>query len=197
MKTNLNFFFNIYNDLSPTTTPSQNNFKWLREINGIPFNTENSQQIQVPTSATTSNLLPLSFLELEASTLGNINGTTSLTLTGPTTGIVPGLLIIGAGIPANTTVVSITGTAVVMSNAASTTTVGVSLTFYFPASFVYMESDQIVSVIYNGGTAVVLNPFQVNGLTQPAVFFIAGAATSLTVTNLSASIANVFFASMG
>ena len=197
MKTNLQFFLNSYNDLSPTTTPSLNNFKWLREINGIPFNVENSQQIQVPTLVTTANLLPLSFLELEASSVGNINGTTALTLTGAVTGIVPGLLIVGAGIPANTTVVSITGTAVVMSNAATTTTVGVSLTFYLPASFIYMESDQQVSVIYNGGTPMILNPFQVNGLTQPAVFFMAGAATSLAITNLSTATANVFFASMG
>jgi hypothetical protein len=197
MKTNLQFFLNSYNDLSPTTTPSQNNFKWLREINGIPFNVENSQQIQVPTLVTTANLLPLSFLELSASSVGNINGTTALTLTGATAGIVPGLLIVGAGIPANTTVVSIAGTAVVMSNPATTTTVGVSLTFYLPASFIYMESDQQVSVIYNGGTAMVLNPFQVNGLIQPAVFFIAGAITSITVTNPGTATANVFFASMG
>ena len=197
MKTNLQFFLNSYNDLSPTTTPSLNNFKWLREINGIPFNVENSQQIQVPTLVTTANLLPLSFLELEASSVGNINGTTALTLTGAVTGIVPGLLIAGAGIPANTTVVSIVGTAVVMSNPAATTTIGVSLSFYLPASFIYMESDQQVSVIYNGGTPMILNPFQINGLTQPAVFFMAGAATSLAITNLSAATANVFFASMG
>jgi len=197
MKTNLQFFLNSYGDLLPTTAPSLNNFKWLREINGIPFNTENSQQIQVPISGTTSNLLPLSFLELEATTTGSTASSTALTITGATTGIVPGLLIVGAGIPANTTVVSITGTAVVMSNAATATASGVSLTFYLPASFIYMESDQQVSVIYNGGTPMIMNPFQINGLTQPAVFFMAGAATSLTVTNLSASIANVFFASMG
>lgn len=197
MKTNLQFFLNSYADFLPTTTPSQNNFKWLREINGIPFNTENSQQIQVPVSATTSNLLPLSFLELKATTVGNTNSTTTLTLTGATTGVVPGLLIVGAGIPANTTVVTIVGSVITMSNAATTTSVGVAVTFYLPASFIYLESDQQVSVIYNGGTAMVLNPFQVNGLTQPSVFFMAGAATSLTVTNLSTATANVFFASMG
>lgn len=197
MKTNLQFFLNSYSDSCTTTAPSLNNFKWLREINGIPFNTENSQQIQVPVSGTTSNLLPLSFLELKATTTGNTNSTVNLTISGSTTGIVPGLLIVGSGIPANTTVVSIAGTAVVMSNAATATASGVALTFYLPASFIYIESDQKVSVIYNGGTAMVLNPFQINGLTQPAVFFIAGAATSLTVTNLSTSVANVFFASMG
>jgi hypothetical protein len=197
MKTNLQFFLNSYADLVPTTTPSLNNFKWLREINGIPFNVENSQQIQVAPSAMTVNILPYSFMELEASSVGNIASSTALTLTGSTTDIVPGLLIVGAGIPADTTVVSITGSNVVMSNSATATTTGVSLSFYLPASFIYMESDQKVSVIYNGGSPIVLNPFQVNGLTQPAVFFIAGAATSLYVTNLSATTANVFFASMG
>jgi hypothetical protein len=197
MKTNLQFFLNSYADLIPTTTPSRNNFKWLREINGIPFNTENSQQIQVAASATTVNILPTSFLELEATTTATTALSTALTITGATTGIIPGLLVVGAGIPADTTVVSITGTAVVLSNAATIAASGVTVTFYLPASFIYMESDQQVSVIYNGGTAMVLNPFQVNGLTQPAVFFMAGAATSMTITNLSATTANVFFASMG
>ena len=65
---------------------------------------------------------------------------------------------------------------------------------YLGGDFVYLESDQIVSVIYNGGTAMTLHPFEVNGLTQPAVFFIAGAATSLTVTNSGTVTANIFFA---
>ena len=197
MKTNLLFFLNTYADLLPTTTPSLSNFRWSREVNGIPFNVENSQQIQVPVSGTTVNILPSSFMELEATTTGNIATSTALTITGATTGIVPGLLIVGPGIPADTTVESITGTAVVMSKPATATTVGISVSFYLPASFIYLESDQKVSVIYNGGTAMVLNPFQVNGLTQPAVFFMAGAATSMTVTNLAATTANVFFASMG
>lgn len=197
MKVNFQFFLNGYADLSQTTTPLLSNFKWTREINGVPFNVENSQQFQVPISNTTVNILPSSFLELEASSTGNINGTTTLTITGVTTGIIPGRLIVGAGIPSDTTVVSITGTSVIMSKAATTTTVGVSINFYLPASFVYLESDQIVSVIYNGGTAMTLNPFQVNGLTQPAVFFMAGAATSLTITNSGTSTANIFFASMG
>jgi len=266
-KCNFLFFINAYADLSQTTTPALSNFKWSREINGVPFNFENSQQFQVSTSTTTANILPFSFLTLAATTIGNINATTNLTLTGSTTGVIPGLLVVGAGIPVNTTVVSVgtsqytftvttanatsgdiysnngqtftvTGTivagttlvangtgaptasgtltkvsgsgdatitfssstvatVVVMSNAATTTAVGESVSFYVPASFIYLESDQKVSVIYNGGTPVVLNPLQVNGLTQPATFFIAGPATSLTVTNLSTSTANVFFASMG
>jgi hypothetical protein len=267
MNTNLQFFLNSYADLVPTTAPSQNNFKWLREINGIPFNTANSQQVQVPTSTTTTNLIPLSFLELEATTTANINNTNTLVVTSATTGIVPGLLIVGTGIPANTLVDSVssleytftvtsanatagatytnngqtftvvttlvagttlictgtgapaasgtltlasgtgdatitfssfvTSTNITMSNNATATTTGLSVSFYLPASFVYMESDQPVSVIYNGGTAMAFNPFQINGLTQPAVFFIAGAATSLMVTNSGTNTANVFFACMG
>jgi hypothetical protein len=124
-KANFLFFINSYNDLCQTTTPALSNFKWSREINGVPYNNANSQQIQVPGSSTSANL-----------------------------------------------VVS-------------------------PCSFVYLESNVAVSVIYNGGTAVNLVPFQVNGLTQPAVFCIAGAATSLTVTNSGTSVANIFLASMG
>jgi hypothetical protein len=83
-----------------------------------------------------------------------------------------------------------------MSNAATTSgTSGIS--FYAAGAFMYVEADQQVSMIYNNGTAMVLNPFQVNGLTQPAVFFIAGPVYSLSITNLSATTANVFFASMG
>lgn len=197
MKTNLQFYLNSYNDLSPTTTPSLNNFKWLREINGIPFNVENSQQIQVPAGSTTSNVLPPSFLSLAASSVGNTASSTTLTLTGSTTGVVPGLLVVGAGIPADTTVVSRTGAVVTLSKAATATASGVSVSFYVPAAFIYLESDKIVSVIYNGGDPITLYPFQVDGRTQPAVFFIAGAATSLTVTNAGSAAANVFFASMG
>ncbi len=124
-KTNFNFFINAYGDSCQTSTPALSNFKWNREINGVPYNNENSQQIQVPGSTTTSNLI------------------------------------------------------------------------ISPSSFIYLESDVAVSVIYNGGTAMTLVPFQVNGLTKPAVFFIAGAATSLTITNAGTTVANIFFASMG
>ena len=122
---NFLFFLQSYSDNCPTSTPYLSNFKWSREINGVPFTIENSQQIQVAISSTSPNLV------LSAS------------------------------------------------------------------SFIYLESDQQVSVIYNGGTAMTLTPFQVNGVTQPAVFFMAGPATSLTVTNSGSNTANIFFASMG
>jgi hypothetical protein len=197
MKVNFLFFLNAYNDLLTNTTPALSNFKWSREINGVPFNFENSQQIQIPIATTTTNIIPSSFLTLAANTVGNINSTTTLTLTGATTGVIPGLLVVGTGIPANTTVVTIVGSTVTLSNAATTTTVGLSVSFYVPASFIYLESDQKVSVIYNGGTAMVLQPFQVNGSIQPAVFFMSGPVTSLTITNSGTLTANTFFALMG
>src|SRR5665213_493059 len=107
MKTNLQFFLNSYNDLVPTTTPSRNNFKWLREINGIPFNTENDQQIQVLSSITTPNIVPYPFSTPTNSGDNVLDGTTTMTVVGSTTGIAPGNLIIGSDIPAGTTVVSI------------------------------------------------------------------------------------------
>ena len=197
MKVNFLFFLNAYSDLLTNTAPALSNFRWSREINGVPFNFENSQQIQVPIATTTTNIVPSSFLTLAASTVGNINATTTLTLTGATTGVIPGLLVVATGIPTNTTVVSIVGPLVTLSNAATTTTVGLSVNFYVPASFVYLESDQKVSVIYNGGTAMVLQPFQVNGSIQPAVFFMSGPVTSLTITNSGTLTANTFFALMG
>jgi len=266
MKTNLQFFLNTYSDLYPTTTPSRNNFKWLREINGIPFTVENDQQIQVLPSATTPNIVPYPFSTATNTGTNSVNATDVMTVIGTTDGIAPGNLIVGSLIPAGTTVVSLaltqytftvssanatagavysnnginftvastvvagttlncTGTgdptssgtltlvsgtgdatitfsavteatALTMSRAA-TSTGTITIDFYAPAAFIYMESDQQVSVIYNNGLPMVLNPFQVNGLTQPAVFFMAAPIYSLTVTNLSSTTANVFFASMG
>jgi hypothetical protein len=266
MKTNLQFFLNTYSDLFPTTTPSRNNFKWLREINGIPFNIENDQQIQVLPSITTPNIVPYPFSTPTNSGTDSVNGTNVMTVIGTTDGISPGNLIVGSLIPVGTTVLSLaltqytftvtsanatagavysnnginltvastivagttlsctgtgdpmsSGTLVLVSGTgdatitfsavtestaltmsrAATSTGTITVDFYSPAAFIYMETDQQVSVIYNNGSAMVLNPFQVNGLTQPAVFFMAAPIYSLTVTNLSTTTANVFFASMG
>lgn len=126
MKLNFQIFLNSYNDPCQTSTPQLSNFKWNREINGIPFTTENSQMIQIPPSGTVALL----------------SGDTK--------------------------------------------------------KFLYIDTDQSISVIYNGGTAVVVNPFQVNGKLQPGVFFISGAVASLSITNPSSTApANVFFATMG
>ena len=265
-KTNFLFYLNSYNDYLPTTTPSLNLFKWSREINGIPFNTEIDQQIQVLPSTTTPNILPYSFSTPTNSGSYTINGTTTLNVTGPADGIAVNNLIVGNNIPVGTTVLAIapsqytftvtsanatvgavysnnlqnftisstivagttlvtTGTGdptasgtltlvsgtgdatitftsytestnVTMSRAATASSTE-TVSFYAATAFIYLESDQQVSVIYNGGTPVVLNPFQVNGLTQPAVFFMCAPIYSLTVTNLSTTTANVFMASMG
>jgi hypothetical protein len=260
------FFLNTYNDLLPTTAPSQNNFKWLREINGIPFNTENDQQIQLLPSITSPNIVPYPFSTPTNSGSYVLNSTNVMNVVASSVGIAAGNLIISSDIPVGTTVLSIAatqytftvtsanatsgavysnngqnftvqstivaGTTLVCSGSgapsgsgtltlvsgtgdatitfsafsqstlvtmsqAATASATVSISFYAPAAFVYMESDQQVSVIYNGGSPMVLNPFQVNGLTQPAVFFMASPVYSLTVTNMSSSTANVFLASMG
>jgi len=266
LRTNLQFFLNTYDDLLTTTTPSRNHFKWLREINGIPFNLENDQQIQVLPSITIPNIVPFPFATPTNTGSYTINSTATMSLTGPVDGIAVNNLIVGANIPIGTTVLTInpsrytftvtsanatvgsvysnngqtftvtstlvagttlittgsgdptasgtltlvsgTGDATItFSNVSELTTLTMSkaatasatetITFYSPAAFMYMEADQQVSVIYNGGSPVVLNPFQINGLTQPAVFFMAAPVYSLTVTNLSTTVANVFFASMG
>ena len=263
-KTNFLFFLNAYNDLCQTSAPALNQFKWSREINGVPYTLQNSQQIQVPVSTTTSNILPYTFSTVLASpTVTITSGSNALASPSSTTNISIDQLIIGSGIPLGTvvsavggpytftvssanatigavysnnsqtfivtstivagttltasgavaplnsgtlTLVSGTGDATItFSSVLSTVTMSKNatssatetLSFYEPASFIYLEADQQVSVIYNGGSPIVLNPFEINGATFPAVFFINGPAYSLTVTNLSTTLANVFFASMG
>lgn len=266
MKTNLQFYLNSYADLVPTTAPSRNNFKWLREINGIPFNVENSQQIQVLPAITVGNAIQYPFSTPTNSGTNTLNSTANMTVVGATDGIALGNLIVGNGIPVGTIVVSIgtsqftftvtsanatvgavysngsqnftvsstiaagttlvttgsgvpssSGTLILVSGTgdatiafsafteatplvmsqAATVSGSVGISFYAPASFIYLETDQQISVIYNNGEAMVLNPFQVNGITQPAVFFMAGPCYALSVTNMSASTANIFLASMG
>jgi hypothetical protein len=266
LRTNLQFFLNTYDSLLTTTTPSQNHFKWLREINGLPFTIENDQQIQVLPSITTPNIIPYPFSTPTNTGSYTVNGTATMSLVGPVDGIAVNNFIIGANIPIGTTVLTINpsqytftvssanatvgavysnngqtftvastliaGTALIttgsgdpiasgtltlvsgtgdatitFSSVTELTTLTMSkaatgsatetITFYSPAAFIYVEADQQVSVIYNGGSPMVLNPFQVNGLTQPAVFFMAAPVYSITVTNLSTTAANVFLASMG
>lgn len=265
MKTNLLFFLNSYADLQQTTTPYRNNFKWTREINGIPYNVENSQQIQIPAGITSPNIVPYAFSTPVNSGTYAVSGT-SLTLTSATTGLLDGQLIVGSTIPVDTRIVSIgttqytftvtsanaTSGAVYSNNGQNFTVVGTisggttlvctgasdplssgtltkvsgtgdaTITFsaftesttivmsraatasgstginiYSPAGFVYIEADQLVSMIYNNGSPVAIEPFQINGLTIPGVFFLNGPAYSITITNLGASTANIFFASMG
>jgi ribosomal protein L12E/L44/L45/RPP1/RPP2 len=66
------------------------------------------------------------------STTGNINATNQLTNLASTTGIVPGQVILGSGIPAGTTVLSIASTTVTMSQNALTTATAVAVSFYAP-----------------------------------------------------------------
>jgi hypothetical protein len=195
-KLNLNFFLNSYNDLCQTSTPLLNQFKWNREINGVPFTYENNQQIQVLPSITTANIVPYPFSTPTNSGSAVLNATTTLTISGSTTGIAKGQIVVGTFIPVNTTVISITGSTVVMSNAA-TSSATETVSFYSPAGFIYFESDQPVSVIYNNGSTMAVNPFQINGNLQPGVLFLAGPCYSFTVTNSGTNTANLFFASMG
>ncbi len=263
-KTNFLFFLNSYNDLCQTTTPALNQFKWSRQIDGVPYTLSNSQEIQVLPNTTTSNILPYSFSTPEASTATITNSTNTIGITGPITGIAPGQLIVGAGIPVsafvnsfvNTTVFTVTsanatagatytnngqtftvsstitagttltttGTGAPLTSGTLTKTSGTgdatitfsafvgpsitmsqpatssgtpTLTFYQPATFIYMESDQAVTMIYNGGSAMALNPFQINGIIVPGVFFMNGPVYSVTITNSGTKTANVYFASMG
>ena len=196
MVTNLSFFLNSYNDLCPTSTPALNNFRWNRQLTGIPYNLENDQQIQVPIAGTTPNLIPYPFSSVVLSTAASTNSTTTLTITGSTTGIALGQLVVGTGIPAGTVVDAIAGSTVTLSQAATATGTP-TVSFYNPASFIYLEADQQVSVIYNNGTPFALNPFEINGSVFPGVYFCNGPVYSLSIVNQGNAVANVFFALMG
>lgn len=124
-KLNLKVFMNGYNDLSQTSTPMLSNFKWNREINGIPYTSENSQMIRLAPGATAN---------------------------------------------------------IVVSDS---------------KSFLYVDTDQAISLIYNNGSAIAVKPFQVNGSLQPGCFLISGTVSSVSVTNPGTVAANIFFATMG
>lgn len=125
---NLNFLIslNTYSDTTATNAPTLNNFKWARQVSGVPLTAENSEGLSLAASASATLLT---------------NDT---------------------------------------------------------KSFLYLESDQTLSVVLNGGAAITLNPFIVNGLVQPGVFCFSGTIASLVVTNTSSTVAaNVFFAALG
>jgi hypothetical protein len=264
---NFLFFINAYGDLQPTSTPALNNFKWSRELNGVPYVIENSQQIQVTASSTTPNIIPYPFSAIQASptigwtfTVSSANATVGATYTdtdsnvwtvlatiaaattlyasgsgtppgsgtltlssgtgdatitysatlepvisesnaingvASTTGIAVNQLIVGSEFPVGTFVENISGAVITASQNATTSSGSPSLDFYNAASFIYMESDQQVSVIYNGGSPMAITPFEINGITAPGVFFINGPVYSLTVTNPGTVVANIFFVNMG
>ena len=194
-KANFLFFINAYNDLAQTSTPYLNQFKWSREINRVPYNIENSQQIQVLPNSTSPNVIPYPFSTATASPSVTAVGTAVVTVIGSTAGISEGQLVVGSTVPVGTTVLSLEGSTLTLSNAVGSGTL--SLSIYSPASFIYMESDQQVSVIYNNGSPVAINPFEINGIVVPGVFFINGPAYSLTITNPGSVLANISLASMG
>ena len=267
MKTNFLFFLKSYADQYPTSVPYLSNFRWSREINGVPYTFENSQQIQVLPSITTSNLLPYNFSTPTNSGDYTVNETNLLVVNGSPAGIAPNQLIVGGAIPVGTYVLSLAPTQYTFTVSSANATIGavysnngqnftvtstivagttlvctgstsvplssgtlslvsgtgdstitfsawtastnitmsqtatssgtVGISFYTPASFLYMESDQEISMIYNNGSPMALNPFEINGITIPGVFFMNGPCYSLTVTNPGITTANIFLACMG
>src|ERR1700677_653450 len=109
-KSNFLFFLNAYNDLVPTAAPQLNNFKWSREINGIPFNSQNDQQIQILPGVTSANIVPYPFSTPTNSSTAVLNSTDVINVTTNPSGIAIDNLILGANIPLGTTVNSIAAT---------------------------------------------------------------------------------------
>ena len=128
---------------------------------------------------------------------GTIAAGTTLTTTGTGAPTTSGTLTKASGTGDATIAFSaFTGPPITMSHPATSSGTP-TLAFYNPASFLYLESDQPVSMIYNGGSPMAIQPFQINGITFPGVFFMNGPVYSVTITNPGAVAANIYFASMG
>lgn len=61
--------------------------------------------------------------------------------------------------------------------------------------FIYIESDQKVSVTVNGSVVANIEPFVINNSTKPGLFLLKSTVYSLSVTNTSQDTANLFTAS--
>jgi hypothetical protein len=122
---------------------------------------------------------------------------TTLTTTQSGAPLASGTLTLATGTgDATITFSSVVGPSLTMSQAATATGL-TTFDFYDPATFLYLESDQPVSMIYNGGSPMAIQPFQINGVTAPGVFFMNGPVYSVTITNPGTVAANIYFASMG
>jgi hypothetical protein len=165
----------------------------------------------IKVGSTVQSMTPTVFTVSSANaTVGAVYSNNGQTFTVLST-IVAGLALnaTGTGLPSSSgtlTLVSGTGDATITFSAFTGPTVTMSLpatgsgsetvNFYSPASFMYMESDQQVSVIYNNGSPMAVNPFEINGITTPGVFFMNGPTCSLTITNPGSVAANITLITM-
>lgn len=71
--------------------------------------------------------------------------------------------------------------------------------YYMAKNLIYIESDQNISILTNGSLNEEISPIVVQGTannTKPGMFLKTSTVHSLTITNNSVSIANIFFASV-
>jgi uncharacterized phage protein gp47/JayE len=98
-----------------------------------------SQVIYAATSVNANPEVPLFSVHASGSVIGQqalattatLNSTSTIAITGSATGIADGQVVVGAGIPPNTTVSSVAGSPnIVLSNAATATATGVAVSFF-------------------------------------------------------------------
>ena len=100
--------------------------------------------VTLSTAATQTNVILI--------TTGNIaSGTNSVSTLAATAGIAIGQLVTGAGIAANTSVSGISGTTVTLSQNATASSTGATITFFTPTQFTFYDNTQLTS--YTGNAA--------------------------------------------
>lgn len=188
---------------SSTNNPSQINFKWNRNISGIPSDNVLSQNKTIPVSSS-STLFDTS--ATYAGFTGVIAGTsTSVTLTASEAGTIGNSISLAfTGSNTITQTISAWNAANANNQLALTSGDGTQIPTVqnlslsgavgFVYSFFYFESDSAVTLLINGTISLELNPFVVNGTIFPAPFLINSDIQSVMVTNVSsANPADIFF----
>jgi hypothetical protein len=125
--------------------------------------------------------VPIEF-SFTLNTTGSTNSSTSLTSVADTTGIAAGQTVTGTGIPAGTTVASVSGSTVVISQAATSTNTGVALTFTYQLN---TFADTIV------GSQVLTNLVSTTELAVGQSVYGPGVPQNTTITALSGTTATI------
>jgi hypothetical protein len=127
-------------------------------------------------------------LEKQTTAVGTtVIGNTSVTLSAPNTGIFAGQMVTGSGIPANTTVVSITGTTLVLSAAPTSANASRALTFVLIGTgSTTTGSNQIVLTASNPKIIV---GQAITGTGIPTSYITAVNGATLTISNVATATA--------
>lgn len=121
------------------------------------------------------------------STTGTTATSTTITALATTVGIVVGMFITGTGIPANTTVSTISGSTITISNAATSSVTGVTLTFFNSVTFNFYSNAAIT--VYTGSQSAYRQLWGIKDANNNVIY---GAPTGRVIaTNTGTTACNV------